>query len=108
MAVRYLGRWASSLARKKTPWMKSQALPLHAGIRDSRGVKGIVRDTFAPWFSTFELSCPEAICLHGYFLKRLFIDFWLHWFFVAAHGLSVAALCGFLVAVVSLVAEHRL
>ena len=108
VAVRYLGWWASSLARKKTPWMKSQTLPLHAGTRDSRGAKGIVRDTFVPWFSTFELSCAEAIHLHGYFLKRLFIYFWLHWFFVAAHGLSVVVLCGFLVAVVSLVAEHRL
>ena len=45
--------------------MKIQALPLHAGTRDSRGVKGTVRDTFAPWFSTFELSCVEAIHLHG-------------------------------------------
>ena len=29
-----------------------------------------------------------------YFLKFLFIYFWLHWVFVAAHGLSLVAVSG--------------
>ena len=37
----------------------------------------------------------------------LIIYFWLHWVFVAVHGLSPAAACGFLIAVASLGAEHR-
>ena len=48
---------------------------------------------------------------------NLFIYFWLHWVFVAARGLSLVcskrgllfvAVCGLLIAVVSLVAEHEL
>ena len=105
MAVRYLGRWASSLARKKTPWMKSQALPLHAGTRDSWSERN--RDTFAPWFSTFELSCPEAIHLHGFFFNVLYL-FLAALVLCCCTGLSVVALCAFPVAVVSLAAEHRL
>ena len=45
------------------------------------------------------------------------LNFWLHWVFVAARGLSLVAVsggllfvvvCGLLIAVASLVAEHRL
>ena len=51
-----------------------------------------------------------------YFKINLFIYFWLCWVFVAAHGLSLLAesggyslvLRGLLIAVASLVAEHRL
>ena len=43
-------------------------------------------------------------------------NFWLHWVFTAAHGFSLVAenggysvvVCGLLIAVASLVAEHRL
>ena len=47
----------------------------------------------------------------------LFIYFWLRWVFIAAHGLFPScgergllfvAACGLLIAMVSLVAEHRL
>ena len=47
----------------------------------------------------------------------VFIYFWLHWIFVAAHGLFSScgergllfvAVCGLLIAVASLVAEHGL
>lgn len=47
--------------------MKRQAFPLRAGTRASPGVRGTVRETFAPWFSTLELSCPQGI--HGHLLK---------------------------------------
>ena len=47
--------------------MKGHVFPLHAGTRESRGVRGTVRETFGPWFSTFEILCLEAIHLHGYF-----------------------------------------
>ena len=39
---------------------------------------------------------------------KCFIYFWLHWVFVAAHGLTLVALCGLPIEVPSLVAEHRL
>ena len=38
----------------------------------------------------------------------IFISFWLCQVFVAAHGLSVVAVCGLLIVVASLVVEHRL
>ena len=38
----------------------------------------------------------------------LFIYFWLRWVFVAAQGLLLVAVHGLLIAVASLVAEHRL
>ena len=38
----------------------------------------------------------------------LFIYFWLQWVFVAAQGLSLAAVSVLLIAVASLVAEHGL
>ena len=42
------------------------------------------------------------------FLFLLLITyFWLHWVFVAVHGLSPVAACGLLTAVASLGAEHR-
>ena len=40
-------------------------------------------------------------------LSYLFIYFWLCWLFVA-HRLSLLVMCGFLVAVTSLVTEHGL
>ena len=51
------------------------------------------------------------------FFKNKFIYFWLHWVFVVVHGLSLlaasrgllfVAVPGLLIAVASLVAEHRL
>ena len=38
----------------------------------------------------------------------LFIYFWLCWVFIAAHGLSLVAVHGFLTVVASLVVEHGL
>ena len=52
-----------------------------------------------------------------YFLFLILLIYWLHWVFVAAHslslvaggrGYSLAAVCGFLTVVASLVAEHKL
>ena len=43
-----------------------------------------------------------------FFFFNKFIYFWLLWVFVAAHGLSLVAASGLLIAVASLVAEHRL
>ena len=40
-----------------------------------------------------------------WFLVYLFIYFWLHWVFIAAHRLSLVAAHGLLIAVASLVAE---
>ena len=59
------------------------------------------------------------IRLAGGFFQFFFfiIYFWLHWVFIAARRLSLVAAsggysslrgCGFLIAVASLVAEHRL
>ena len=51
------------------------------------------------------------------FQKYLFIYFWLHWVFVAVHGLSLAVasgdyslvvVCGLVTVLVPLVAEHGL
>ena len=42
------------------------------------------------------------------FKINLFIYFWLRWVFVAAHGLSLVAVSGLLIAVASLVVEHGL
>ena len=47
-------------------------------------------------------------------VKYLFLEmneviyFWLHWVFVVASELSLAAVCGLLIAVASLVVEHEL
>ena len=41
------------------------------------------------------------------FFKCL-IDFWLHWVSAAAHGLPLVVVCGLLITVASLVAEHGL
>ena len=55
--------------------------------------------------------------LFGFLKKFLFISFWLHWVFIVAHRLSLVAASGgyslvvvhgLLIAVASLVAEHRL
>ena len=63
------------------------------------------------------------LSIHNYFLFFLkfiyfyFTYFWLHWVFIAAHGLSQVAgsggplfvvVCGLLIAVASLVVEHGL
>ena len=58
--------------------------------------------------------CGFFCCFFNLFI--LFIDFWLRWVFVAVRGLSLVAASGgysvavrgFLIAVASLVAEHRL
>ena len=69
-----------------------------------------------------EIVSPNlwSIFAVSFFLKNLFIlfiYFWLHWVFVAACGLSLVvasggllfvAVCGPLIAVASLVAEHGL
>ena len=34
--------------------------------------------------------------------------FWMHWVFVAVHGLSLVVMCGFLIMVASLLVEHGL
>ena len=55
--------------------------------------------------------------LSYYYFLNLFIYFWLHWVFVAVHGLSLVGgewgllfivVCRLLIAVASLVVEHRL
>ena len=50
----------------------------------------------------------EIIQYLSFCLTYLFIYFWLLWVFVAAHRLSLVAVRGLLIAVVSLVAEHEL
>ena len=60
----------------------------------------------------------SQLCLfdNSHFLKYLFIYFWLRWVFVAVRGLSLVAasggyfvaVCGLLIVVASLVAEHGL
>ena len=44
----------------------------------------------------------------GFLNKFIYFYFWLHWVFVAARGLSLVAARGLLIAVASLVVEHRL
>ena len=51
-------------------------------------------------------NCSKGLWVFCLFL--LFIYFWLCWVFVAAHGLSLVVVQGLLIAVASLVAEHRL
>ena len=53
----------------------------------------------------FGYSC-EILFLKLFFF--FFFNLWLCWVFVAAHGLSLVAVHGFLIAVGSLVAEHGL
>ena len=45
---------------------------------------------------------------HSSLFFFFFFDFWLHWVFVVVWGLSLVMVHGLLIAVVSLVAEHRL
>ena len=45
------------------------------------------------------------IFLKNKFIYLFIIYFWLHWVFVAAHGLSLVAVRGLLIAVAFLVAE---
>ena len=49
-------------------------------------------------------SFYECVC----FLKKIVIYFWLHCVLIAAHSLSLVVVLGLLIAVASLVAEHRL
>ena len=50
----------------------------------------------------------ESIRIYSFLKKiNLFIYFWLHWVFVAVRMLSLVAVRGLLIAVASLVAEHR-
>ena len=61
---------------------------------------------------------PTLALLPGHFLLLLLLLFYLFiylfiylrlcWVFVAARGLSLVVVCGLLIAVASLVAEHRL
>ena len=53
-------------------------------------------------------SGPSKWYCHLHFYLFIFISFWLHGVVVAAHGLSRVVVCGLLIAVASLVAEHRL
>ena len=76
---------------------------------------GIVigRDENQTW--EHKLKCPKYIFLNFYLFYLFY--FWLHWVFVAERGLFSScgergllfiAVCGFLIAVASLVAEHGL
>ena len=70
------------------------------------------------WSQTTNLSLPTPFPFgnHKFVFSFMYL-FWLHWVFIAARGLSLAAesggyslvaLCQLLTAVTSLVAEHRL
>ena len=55
-------------------------------------------------FHGLKIICLDDIFL---FIYLLFL-FWLCWIFVAVRGLSLVAVCGLLVVMTSLVAEHGL
>ena len=65
---------------------------------------------------THVVGTLRGISFHVFFLINLFIYFWLSWVFIAERafsscgerGLLFIVLCGLLVAVASLVAEHGL
>ena len=68
-------------------------------------------------FSLWSLTLGQSVTLFFFFFKfYLFIYFWLHWVFIAARGPFsscgergplFAAVHGLLIAMASLVAEHR-
>ena len=63
-------------------------------------------------------ATPFPLSIHTFVLNKCaFFFFWLHWVFIAVHGLFSScnelgllfvAVCGLLTAVASLVAEHGL
>ena len=53
----------------------------------------------------FQISFFIFLFIVFYFIT---LFFWLCWVFIAVHGLSVVVLSRLLIAVVSLVAEHKL
>ena len=60
------------------------------------------------WVYTNMFNCRLIWLFYFQFLKIFIYLFWLCWVFVAVHGLSLVAAPGLLIAVASLVAEHRL
>ena len=62
------------------------------------------------WFFKFTFCCHcwQAHTVLFIYLLHSCIWFWLYWVFVAASGFSLVAVHGPLIAVVSLLAEHRL
>ena len=48
------------------------------------------------------------MCLFCFVYMYRLLCFWLRWVFVAAHRLSLVAVCRFLIVVAAFVAEHRL
>ena len=79
--------------------------------------KGVTKALAGIWANSSSLDGKQN---HSFFFLNLFIlfiDFWLHWVFVAARGLSLVvasggyssvAVRGLLIAVASLVEEHGL
>ena len=57
---------------------------------------------------TSQLQSHLSSCLPDIFTCIFFFFFWLRWVFFAAHGLSLVVVCGLLIVVASLVAEHGL
>ena len=52
--------------------------------------------------------CYKCLYIESILFKKFYLfifNFWLHWIFIDAHGLSLAAVCRFLS---SFVAEHEL
>ena len=95
-------------------WSSSNLVPLTHG--EYRGVIGKAKVTkaslFPCCFSRYLHLHPQPFTGPGFtstwcFCLVLFIYFWLCWVFVAACGLSPVAVSGLLIAVASLVAEHR-
>ena len=66
---------------KRTFWGKRNVLYLNLDV----GYMGV---------DICQNSSNCALFLFNAFLKFLFIYFWLHWVFVAAHGLSLVAASG--------------
>ena len=101
-------------AQAQQPWLTGPVAPWHVGSSRTRA------RTHVPHIGgQIPNHCATREAPLFFFLINLLIYFWLRWVFVAVSGLSLVAVSGgysllwcagfsFLIAVASLVAEHRL
>ena len=77
-------------------------------IQNSKEVLSLLQEktpTFKPVIAIIQVSWE---CGSVFLFYDVFFFFWLFWVFAATHGLSLVVMCGLLIVVASLVAEHGL
>ena len=67
-----------------------------------------IREAPEGWFLYYSGVSLNSKSSNSFLFKFLCIYFLLHWVFTAVHGLALVAAGGLLIAVASVVAEHRL